>query len=133
RAYPRAALGAQHHFEQGMRREAILKGVIGRVGDELCIIWPQGKKERVAVDEARIESQAGTGLGPRSTIVIFRGVEGVEGLRDVAGELSGDEARLLPIARAHGIGELRAVNADLPRKNASALELEPAELGYGSL
>ena len=126
-------VGHEHNFEPGVRLKAIFKGVVGRIHDKRGIVRPQWEKQRVTLDKAGVETQFDPRLIPGAPIVIFRSVKGIESLSHVAGELSGNQARLFPIARAHRFGEFCAINADLPGKQPAALQLGPAEFGHGRL
>src|ERR1043166_10052310 len=58
-------------------------------------------------------------------------IEGIVRRGDVVGENSSKKFGVFPFSFAHGVGELRAVNADLPGKQAVRFQLGLAELGDG--
>ena len=107
--------------------------MVGGVGDVDGVIGAHGEEQRVAIHQVRAEAAIHAGLVRKMAIEVFRCVERVVGFRDVAGERGGENAGLIPIASAQGVGELGAIDADLPGQNAGGLELSAAELGHGGL
>src|SRR5712675_200042 len=64
-------------------------------------------------------------------IEIFRGVERIVSFRDIKCENRRVKPGFIPTAEFHGFGELLAVNADLPGKQAIGIDFRFAKFVYG--
>src|SRR5712671_2787905 len=64
-------------------------------------------------------------------IEIFRSVERIVSFRDIKCENRRVKLGLIPTAEFHGFGELLAVNADLPRKQAIGIDFRFSKFVYG--
>ena len=127
-----AAIGQEDIFQPGVGVQAAFKGVIGGVVDVGGIVGAHREEERVAFDEIGGEADVDAGLAGDAAVEVFGGVERIVGLSDVAGERGGQDARLLPIAGAEGVGEALADEANLPGQQAGGFELGTAEFGLSA-
>src|SRR5712675_3543222 len=64
-------------------------------------------------------------------IEIFRSVERIVSFRDIKCQNRRVKPGLIPTTEFHGFGELLAINADLPRKQAIGIDFRFAKFVYG--
>jgi hypothetical protein len=122
-AETRVAVGEKDDLDPSVSAEAGLEGVIGGIADEGGVIGTHGEERSEAIDERGAETVVDSGLQREMAVEIFGGVEGIVSFRDVRGEDRGVEAGFVPFAEFEGIGELRAVDADLPGKQPGCFQL----------
>ncbi len=114
----RVAIRELDDLEPTMRAKACFKTVIGRIIDERGVVRAHRKKGRKALDESRSKSLIDPGLVCQMAVEIFRGVEGIVRFADVKRENRGVKLGFVPTAELHGFGELLAVHANRPGKQA---------------
>ena len=114
-----------------MRTEAGFKRVVGRVGDDGGIVRAHEKERRIAVDQRGAEAFVDTVLRAQMAVHIVGSIERIVCGGDVAGENRSVDFSFRPVACMHGIGQFRAVHADLPGEQAIGFELGSAKPGNG--
>jgi len=107
--------------------------VVRGIGDENGVVGAHEEKRGISIHEQSAEAVVDALLTGEMSVHVVGGVEGIVSRSDVAGENGGVEFCLVPFPGVHGVGELCAVNANLPGKKAVRFESGLAEFGDSGL
>ena len=123
----RISICKKNRFEPAVGPEARIKGVVGGIADERCVVGAHGEKGGVAFNQCAAETFVDSSLAAQMAVEIIGSAERVVSLRDVMSKNRRIEPRFVPFSRFHGVGQSFAVDADLPREEAVRVQFHFAE------